>query len=185
MADEFTIGALARSTRTNAETIRYYERIGLLPRPARSAGNYRKYAPADARRLAFIRRGRDLGFSIEEVRALLELSAGRDQDCATVDRIARDHLAEVERRVVALERLADELRRIISCCAAGVVSDCRVIESLAADCTSAATEIEGGVADRRSLVSKRAQAARAERAVRPAAPPGGRGQVRGCGTIRR
>jgi DNA-binding transcriptional MerR regulator len=99
MTERFSIGDLARRTGTKIETIRYYERIGLLPTPARSRGNYRLYAPSHLERLSFIRRGRDLGFSLDEVRALLGLSDDRTQSCAEVDRIARLHLAEVKRKI--------------------------------------------------------------------------------------
>jgi DNA-binding transcriptional MerR regulator len=108
--ENLTIGGLARATGTTAETIRYYERIGLVPAPERSAGNYGTYGPEDARRPAFIRRGR-LCFSIEEVRTLLDLAERRGQDCAEIDRIARDHLSDVERKLVDLQQLASELPR--------------------------------------------------------------------------
>ena len=80
-----TIGALARATGTKVETIRYYERIGLMPEPARSAGNYRTYGSAHVARLRFVRRSRDLGFTIEQIRALLDLADQRDRNCAVVD----------------------------------------------------------------------------------------------------
>ena len=83
------IGELARAADTNVETIRYYERIGLLPAPPRTAGNYRDYSAAHVRRLTFTRRARDLGFSIEQVRALLDLADQKDQSCEAVDAIAR------------------------------------------------------------------------------------------------
>ncbi len=91
--DKFSIGDLAKSTATKVETIRYYERIGLLPAPERTAGNYRSYSAAHLGRLSFIRRARDLGFSIEQVRDLLGLSDQRARSCEAVDAIAREHLA--------------------------------------------------------------------------------------------
>ena len=91
--ETFSIGELARTTGTKVETVRYYERIGLLPQPARTGGNYRAYARPHLERLSFIRRGRDLGFSLEEVRELLRLSDDRERPCAEVDHIARAHLA--------------------------------------------------------------------------------------------
>ncbi len=127
----FTIGQLAQATGTRAETIRYYERIGLLPLPGRTGGNYRLYGPSDAERLAFVRRSRDLGFAIEEIRTLLALADQKDRDCGTVDAIAREHLADVERKIADLERLARELRHVIGQCHGGTISECRIIEALA------------------------------------------------------
>jgi Cu(I)-responsive transcriptional regulator len=131
MADTFNIGDLARLTGTKSETIRYYESIGLLPQVARTAGNYRRYARPHLERLSFIRRGRDLGFSLDEVRELLRLSDDRSQSCAEVDRIARLHLAEIERKVADLEALRHELRQLIGQCGHGTIGDCRIIEALA------------------------------------------------------
>lgn len=127
----FTIGELAKATGTQTETIRYYERIGLLPAPGRTGGNYRLYGPRDAERLAFVRRSRDLGFAIDEIRALLALADQKDRDCGKVDAIAREHLEGVERKIVDLERLAQELRHLIGQCGGGKISECRIIEALA------------------------------------------------------
>jgi DNA-binding transcriptional MerR regulator len=125
-----TIGELARATVTNVETIRYYERIG-LPAPPRTAGNYRTYAAWHVVRLSFTRRARDLGFSIEQVRALLDLADQRDRSCEAVDAIAREHLAEVERKLADLRALWHELRALIGQCRHGTVAECRIIEALA------------------------------------------------------
>ncbi len=91
-----SISDLARATGTKVETIRYYERIGLLPAPARTGGGQRTYAPDHLRRLAFVRRARDLGFGLDQARALLDLAHQPDRDCAAVDAVARVHLAEVD-----------------------------------------------------------------------------------------
>ena len=131
MADTFSIGELAQQTSTKVETIRYYEQIGLLPAPARTGGNYRAYARGHLERLSFIRRGRDLGFSLDEVRELLRLSDDRGQSCADVDRIARLHLAEVERKLSDLRALQTELRQMLDRCQHGTIADCRIIEALA------------------------------------------------------
>ena len=125
-----TIGDLAAATDTRVETVRWYEKVKLLPAPARSAGNYRLYGPGHLRRLRFIRRGRDLGFTLDQIRELLALSDQRDRSCADVDVIARAHLAEVERKLSDLTRLARELRDVIGQCGCGSVADCRIIESL-------------------------------------------------------
>ena len=128
---EMTVGALAQATGTKPETIRWYEKVGLLPKPPRTSGNYRAYGPAHLDRLSFIRRSRDLGFAIEEVRALLGLADHRDRDCRDVDAIARQHLAEVERKIADLTSLSAELRSIIGQCSGGKISECRIIEALA------------------------------------------------------
>jgi Cu(I)-responsive transcriptional regulator len=131
MTHTLSIGELAHATGTRVETIRYYERIGLLPEPARTGGNYRAYARRHLERLSFIRRGRDLGFSLDEVRELLRLSDDRTQSCAEVDRIARLHLDEVERKLADLTALRVELRQLIDQCQHDTVAECRIIESLA------------------------------------------------------
>lgn len=130
-ASGLKIGDLARATGTKNETIRYYERIGLLPAPARTDGNYRAYTSHHRDRLQFIRRARDLGFSLDEVRALLRLADDRDRSCAEVDRIARAHLAEVERKLADLIVLGAELRQLIEQCRHGTVANCRIIEAMA------------------------------------------------------
>ncbi len=127
----FSIGELAQQTGTKVETIRYYERIGLLPPPARTGGNYRAYARGHLEQLSFIRRGRDLGFSLDAVRELLRLSDDRGQSCADVDRIARLHLIEVERKLADLRALRAELRQLLEHCQHGTIAECRIIEALA------------------------------------------------------
>jgi DNA-binding transcriptional MerR regulator len=124
------IGELSRATGTNIETIRYYERIGLLPAPARTDANYRSYGAEHRSRLSFVRHSRDLGFTIEEIRSLLDLSDHPDRDCSEADRIATSHLAQVEEKIVQLGLLRDELARIIGRCRGGLAGDCRVIEAL-------------------------------------------------------
>ncbi|WP_315756555.1 MULTISPECIES: helix-turn-helix domain-containing protein [unclassified Bradyrhizobium] len=126
-----TIGDLAKRTGTKVETIRYYERIGLLPVPARTEGNYRAYDNDQLGRLSFIRRARDLGFSIDQVRDLLDLADQRDRSCEAVDVIAGQHLAEIERKISDLVALRDELADVIGRCKHGTVADCRIIEALA------------------------------------------------------
>ncbi|MEN3749850.1 helix-turn-helix domain-containing protein [Sphingomonas sp. HF-S3] len=125
-----TIGTLARATATSVETIRYYERIGLLPAPPRTRANYRAYGQAQLGRLSFIRRARDLGFSLDQVRTLLSLSDDADRDCAAIDRIATAHLEAVERKLADLTALRRELKAVIESCGGGTVGDCRIIEAL-------------------------------------------------------
>jgi Cu(I)-responsive transcriptional regulator len=125
------IGELARVTDTKPETIRYYEQIGLLPLPPRTAGNYRDYAAAHVSRLTFTRRSRELGFSIEQIRTLLTLADDKMQSCEAVDAIAREHLAEVKQKLADLAALRRELESLIGQCRHGTVADCRIIEALA------------------------------------------------------
>ena len=130
VGERLTIGDIAKATDMKVEPIRYYERIGLLPVPARTRGNYRSYTPEQLGRLSFIRRARDLGFSLSRVRELLSLSDQRDRSCEAVDVIAREHLAEVERKIADLAALRRELDSIISQCSHGTVAECRIIEAL-------------------------------------------------------
>jgi Cu(I)-responsive transcriptional regulator len=125
------IGELGRAADTKAETIRYYERIGLLPQPPRTAGNYRDYSGAHVSRLVFTRRARDLGFSIEQIRALLDLADQKERSCETVDAIANEHLAEVKRKLADLSALRKELESMIGQCHHGTVAECRILEALA------------------------------------------------------
>ena len=125
-----TIGDLGKATGTKVETIRYYERIGLLPKPPRTSGNYRDYGQAELGRLSFIRRSRDLGFSLDQVRELMKLSDDRKSDCAGIDRIAEAHLREVDRKIADLRALRRELKSVIDSCDGGTVGSCRIIEAL-------------------------------------------------------
>ena len=128
------IGDLAEETGVKVVTIRYYERIGLMPRVSRTDGNYRTYGQEHRRRLRFIRRCRDLGFTLDQVRDLLRLSSEKTRACAEVDRIAELHRRTVEAKLADLARLAGELRRISACChGKGLIADCRIIEALSPD----------------------------------------------------
>lgn len=128
------IGDLARRTDTKVVTIRYYERIGLMPTPERGSGNYRAYAPDAVARLRFIRRCRGLGFSLDQVRELLVLSSSTGMPCDDADRLVTDQLGEVEAKIADLQSIARELRRIASLCeGGGTVSQCRVIQAIAPD----------------------------------------------------
>jgi Cu(I)-responsive transcriptional regulator len=129
--NELTIGELAKATGTKPVTVRYYEQAGLLPPPPRTSGNYRAYGADHLHRLRFIRRCRDLGFTLDQMRDLLRLSSQEDHACAEVDRLTAEHLTEIEQKMADLARLADELRRIGSQCqGGGRIADCRIIEAL-------------------------------------------------------
>ncbi|MDP0927627.1 helix-turn-helix domain-containing protein [Paracoccus onubensis] len=127
----YRIGDLARLTGTKVVTIRYYEKIGLMPAPHRSAANYRIYSKAQLHRLQFIRRCRELGFSLEQVAELAALSSDRARSCTEVDDLTRVHLAEIEDKIADLTALAAELRSIGAQCKGGTtISNCRIIEAL-------------------------------------------------------
>ncbi|SNB67743.1 DNA-binding transcriptional regulator, MerR family [Arboricoccus pini] len=127
----FSIGDLAARTGTKVETIRYYEKSGLMPPVARTAGGHRAYNKGHLDRLAFIRHSRELGFPLESVRTLLALSDRPDQSCAEVDKVAHNHLRAVRDRIARLRSLETELVRMIEDGRHGQVGDCRVIEVLA------------------------------------------------------
>jgi DNA-binding transcriptional MerR regulator len=131
MDEQLRIGDLAAATATKVETIRYYERIGLLPAPGRTPGNYRAYDRRHRERLSFIRHARELGFPIGAVRDLLRLADDPERPCDGADRIARTHLADVERRLERLAALRAELERMLARCYGGRIAECRVIEVLA------------------------------------------------------
>lgn len=126
----FSIGELSRRCGVKVPTIRYYEQMGLLEVEDRSAGNQRRYSMDGLNCLSFIRHSRDLGFSIEDIRQLLELSRHREKPCDDAHNIAARHLRAVQQRIRKLKRLEQELKRI-SLCDAGTVADCAVIETLA------------------------------------------------------
>jgi MerR family mercuric resistance operon transcriptional regulator len=129
--ESLSIGELSRRTAVNIETIRYYERIKMLPAPPRTTSGRRVYGPGETRTLVFIRRSRELGFTLNEIRALLALSAESGQGaCAEVRELAADHLGEVRAKIAdlrAMERvLADAVRR----CDAGEAPGCPLIDTL-------------------------------------------------------
>jgi MerR family mercuric resistance operon transcriptional regulator len=124
------IGALSKHTGTNIETIRYYERVGLLPVPARTAGGYRVYATDHLKRLSFVRRARALGFSIGEVRTLLRLADERKRSCAEIRVVAAAHLEDVRARIADLRRMERVLKATVARCAANQRARCPVIEAL-------------------------------------------------------
>lgn len=127
------IGEVGRATGTKTETIRYYEREGLLTPPPRTSSNYRDYGPDDVARLRFIRRARQLGFSMAQVRQLLELTDDPSRSCEAVDAIASTQLAEVEAKLEDLEALRGELSRMVESCKMGTVAECRVVDVLTGD----------------------------------------------------
>jgi DNA-binding transcriptional MerR regulator len=131
---DLRIGELARRTGTNPPTVRYYEQIGLLPRPSRRDGGQRSYGGEDVRRLTFIRRCRDFGFSIEQVRALAALVQDRERSCLEARDLAQSHLGAVRAKLDELKALEQAIARFVeSCemsCAGGPGPDCVVLEDL-------------------------------------------------------
>ena len=125
-----TRGVIAARTGVNIETVRYYERIGLLPAPPRSEGGHRIYDEDMLRRLNFIRRSRELGFTLNEVRGLLQLVDGGDYTCGEVESLTTAHLGEVRRKLADLKRLERVLREMVAGCQGGEVPECPVIEAL-------------------------------------------------------
>ena len=126
-----SIGALAKKTGAKAPTIRYYEQAGLIAEPERTAGNQRRYTDRDVERLRFILHARELGFSIEAIKDLIELSNHPDRPCVEANRIAEEQLAAVRARLARLRRLEAELARIATECSAETAAHCYVLKALA------------------------------------------------------
>jgi MerR family mercuric resistance operon transcriptional regulator len=124
------IGEAAAASGCHLETIRYYERIGLLPRTVRTHNGYRDYNPKDVDRIRFVTRGRELGFSLDDIRSLLRLTTNSKLSCAEADRLARRHLADVRARIAELGCMAEELERTIESCSGGASRNCKIIGAL-------------------------------------------------------
>lgn len=127
---EFPIGTLAQESGVNIETIRYYEKIGVMPKPARSVGGYRLYTGDHLKRLTFVRRGRELGFTLDELRDLLRLVDGHAYACAEVRALTLDHVAGIRRKIADLKRLERMMTDIASRCSGRRVPDCPIIDAL-------------------------------------------------------
>jgi MerR family mercuric resistance operon transcriptional regulator len=123
-------GELAERSGCNIETVRFYEKQGLLPAPPRTARGHRDYAPEHLKRLTFIRRSRELGFTLEEVRNLLGLVDGSEWTCAEVRAMTLDHLADVRRKLADLQNLAAILEDMAAQCSGGAVPECPIIDAL-------------------------------------------------------
>lgn len=127
-----SIGALAKRSGVQAETIRYYEMEGLLRRPERSAGGYRLYDASDVKRLSFIRQARDLGFKLDAVRRLLGLADRKVNTCDEVRQLANAHLEEVRAKLADLRRMERVLSDLVRSCKGSPVPECPLLEALAA-----------------------------------------------------
>lgn len=128
------IGQLSKRADTPIDTIRYYERNGILPAPERQASGYRSFGDDDVARLRFVRRAKGLGFTLREIRELLALSASRGEDMATVHQAASVRLAEVERKIDELARIRDGLRELVVACPGhGDVTHCPILSALSGE----------------------------------------------------
>lgn len=127
-----SIGNVSKSTGVNIETIRYYERIGVIPAPQRSAAGRRLFSSTDIGLLRFVKRCRDLGFSIADIRSLLQVADKSDTCCTDVQALSHQHLAKVRRKITDLKNLEKALAELSSHCSAGN-TDCPMLEGLMAD----------------------------------------------------
>ena len=124
------IREVATAIDCNLETVRFYEKAGLIPAPHRSANGYRDYSTADVDRLRFIVRARGLGFGLDEVRSLLRLTGATRMSCRQVDELTRTHLQSVVEKIERLESLRAELQRLIRACATAEIKSCKILEAL-------------------------------------------------------
>jgi len=124
------IGQAAKATGVSAKMIRYYESVGLIPPASRTDSGYRAYADADVHMLRFIRRARDLGFSVAEIHDLLGLWRDRSRKSADVKRLAQQHIDDLHRRIQDLRQMADSLQALTACCAGDERPDCPILENL-------------------------------------------------------
>lgn len=127
---KMTIGRLSKAANVKVTTIRYYETIGLMGVPDRSESGQRIYDENGVQRLAFIRHARDLGFSVEDIRELIDLQTNPGKDCKIVDQITRDHLLSVRQRIQQLQSLEAELERMVSDCTGDDIRTCQIMMSL-------------------------------------------------------
>lgn len=126
----YAIGEMSRETGVNIEAIRYYERIGIIPKPDRTEGGNRQYNYAQLKRLFFIKRCRELGFNLEEIRALLGMTDSQEFTCREVHTMTVDHLATVKKKIADLRRLEKALRSMAAECSKGEIPDCPIIDIL-------------------------------------------------------
>ena len=132
------IGEAAKASGVSAKMIRYYEQTGLIPPADRTASGYRDYSAKDVHVLRFVRRARDLGFSVAEIEGLLLLWLDRNRQSADVKRIALDHIADLRRKIAEMEQMAATLEHLASCCSGDHRPDCPILSDL---------ESLGGAAD--------------------------------------
>ena len=125
------IGELAKSAQTRVDTIRFYEREGLIQRPIRDASGFRRFEPEVVRRIRFVKRAQRLGFSLKEIGELLDLRVNPVNSCAHVKTIAEDKITDIEQRIRTLQRMRKTLRKLVTACEARkATSDCPILDSL-------------------------------------------------------
>lgn len=124
------IGKAAKASKVSAKMIRYYEQIGLIPAASRTDSGYRAYTQADVNQLHFIRRARDLGFSVAEISDLLNLWNNQSRQSADVKRLAQTHIDELDRRIQNMQHMAQTLKALIHCCAGDALPDCPILHTL-------------------------------------------------------
>ena len=124
------IGSLSQQTGCNIETIRYYEREGLLPEPPRTAGGHRIYGDEHLKRLTFIRRSRELGFTLQEVRGLLGIVDGGRYSCAEVKALTLDHIGDIREKICDLRKLERVLKNLAAQCTDDHTPECPIVEAL-------------------------------------------------------
>lgn len=143
------IGEAAKASGVSAKMIRYYEQTGLIPPADRTASGYRDYSAKDVHVLRFVRRARDLGFSVAEIESLLLLWLDRNRQSADVKRIALDHIADLRRKIAEMEQMAATLEHLASCCSGDHRPDCPILsdlESLGGAADSAPHRARGAIA---------------------------------------
>ena len=129
-AEQFNIGEAAARSGVSAKMVRHYESLGLLPTVARTDSGYRRYSDKEVHTLRFIRRARDLGFSMAEIAELLKLWQNRRRASADVKRIAQRHVADLERRMAAMAEMRDSLKHLADCCQGDHRPDCPILAAL-------------------------------------------------------
>lgn len=140
--DGLSIGALSKHSGVNIETVRYYEKIGVMPAPDRSAKGYRIYGADHLKRLSFVRRSRQLGFSLDEIRGLLRLVDGHAYTCTQVRELTLDHVAEIRRKIEDLKRLKRVMEEMAAQCSGERAPKCAVIDALF-DARPSSNELRG------------------------------------------
>jgi MerR family copper efflux transcriptional regulator len=131
--EHFNIGEAAARSRVSAKMVRHYESLGLLPAVARTAAGYRRYGEREVHTLRFVRRARDLGFSMAEITELLKLWQNRRRASADVKRIALQHVADLNHRMAAMAEMRDSLKRLADCCQGDHRPDCPILDDLAGE----------------------------------------------------
>jgi MerR family transcriptional regulator, mercuric resistance operon regulatory protein len=130
MKESMTIGKLSAKTDVNIETIRYYEKEGILPLPPRTQNGYRDYSKEHVKRLMFVRRSRELGFSLDEIRTLLVIVDGSRLTCAEVKDVTLTHLDAIRKKITDLQKLEKTLQKTTDQCKGGKMPDCPIMDAL-------------------------------------------------------